>query len=571
MNHKELDAHVHVAIDLTSPRNQEFKVTIKFKPKSKLVRFILPVWTPGSYKIRDHAQYLFDLNIAQDNKCIEPKRVEASAWEIEVVNLSNITIEYRIEARELTVRTCYIDPDFASISLSAAVLLIDGYRNTAYQLLVNLPSNWKAYIPLVRTKSTYYAQDYDHFVDAPLTAGEFGSEPFFVQEKKHRLVLAGKIPKKLPIEFLHHLENVCEACCQVMREEPPSGDNYLLVIQILDKAYGGLEHDNCAVIQYDWRTLAESSGYRRLLQLVGHEYFHQWNVRRLRPIEYNSYNYNKSIITDSLWFAEGITSYFDLALPMIAGITSIDEFICDLSKEITIVLSTPGSSYQTIADSSREAWIKLYNSTIVSSSTQVNYYHFGAILAFCLDIRLRKVNSSLSAFLRTIWHIYGKTGRGYSRSDIKQELSYIDNNLSEELDLWLDGKNTLPLDNSINLVGMTLEQSPLKKIYTGLVTTDKESYFLVKRVDRDSPASNAGLIVNDEIIAVNNFRIKHSNDIDNLIIPEQKSLITYSRQGLVKQSYLFADTINEKKWHLKVDSKAHESCSALRQEWLKII
>ena len=174
--------------------------------------------------------------------------------------------------------------------------------------------------------------------------------------------------------------------------------------------------------------LTNDDGYRKLLQIIGHEYFHQWNIRRLRPKEYVTYNYTKAIISEGLWFAEGVTSYFDLAIPMIAGITSPDDFLIDLSNDITSILNTPGRHIHSLSDSSKEAWVKLYNSTPASKESQINYYKFGTILSLCLDIKLRLYESSLAELLRNLYQKFNNNCKqlGIIARSVCRGLNFVD-------------------------------------------------------------------------------------------------------------------------------------------------
>ncbi len=566
-----MEQTVNILIDLTEPSNQELKITLDWKPNVKSFEFSLPIWTPGSYKVRDHVQYLYKLHLSQGEKTIETKRTATNMWNANLTTLERIKLSYTIEARNLTVRTCYLDPDFASLCLSGAILLIEDQRTSRYNISLNLPSNWRVSLPLKKDGSNFIANNYDDLVDAPLTAGDFTEEIFYTLNNLHKILKIGSPPRGWPREFLNDVKLICESACRIWNQEPPSGNEYVFNIQMLDKAYGGLEHDNSSVIQFDWRTLYDSSGYRKLLQLIGHEYFHQWNIRRLRPIEYTSYNYNKIVMSESLWFAEGVTSYYDLAIPMIAGITSENDFLFDLSRELTVVLDTPGRYFQSIADSSRESWVKFYNSSLASKATQINYYRFGTILSLCLDIRLRQHDSSLSQLLRSLWDKFGRSQKGYSREDIKQEISYINKKLSKELDVWLDVPNSLPIISTIDSIGLTLIQSCSDKVTTGLLIHLENKAFCIKRVDSNSPASRSGLVVNDEIIACDDFRLESIEDLNHIAQQKSKLKISFFRRGILKNTILIPESSKENRWELVFNKNQDEKCKELRKNWLKIV
>ena len=309
MNEIRERSSVEVIIDLTKSNEQEVKVTISWTPTLLEQNFGLPVWTPGSYKVRDHIQNLYCLEVTQNSKELSVQRVETNQWKAKLENLDLIKITYIVQARYLTVRTSYVDSEFASLCLPSVIMYITEFRNDIHKLKLKLSDHWNAYIPLAEKNRCYYANNYDDLVDAHLLSGNLDAQSFYVNDLEHKLICLGQVPGGWPKSLLKDISSICEIESKLFKEDPPSGNRYMLIIHFLDKAYGGLEHDNCAVLHFDWRTLHKENGYRKLLQLIAHEYFHQWNVKRLRPKEYKEYNYNKAVISDSLWFAEGVTSY----------------------------------------------------------------------------------------------------------------------------------------------------------------------------------------------------------------------------------------------------------------------
>ena len=373
----------------------------------------LPVWTPGSYTVRDHAQHLHSLRLSNGSTVQKVRRLSPSRWLCELTTLEPVTLSYAIESRDLTVRTGLLDPDFASLSLASVAMEIEGFRWMPHHLEVSAPSHWQVHLPLESSVKGWLAPDFDALIDTPLHAGPFAVEPFTVHGHRHELLLIGAPPFGWPESFISDIERVCQATCDLMGTPPPAGDRYQLVLQLLEKGYGGLEHDHSAVLQFNWSALASKKGYRQLLQLVGHEYLHQWNVRRLRPVELRPYNYSQPVICEGLWFAEGITSYYDLFLPLWAGCTDQTMLLEDFGEELSSVLMSPGRSIQSLSMSAEEAWVKLYKATPASRDTQISYYRLGAAVAFCLDVRLRSFGSSLPVLLRHLWSFFGEQRRGF--------------------------------------------------------------------------------------------------------------------------------------------------------------
>ena len=251
-----------------------------------------------------------------------------------------LRLDYAIEARDLTVRTCHLDPDFASLSLAAVAMDVEGCRWHEHRLTARVPESWRVHVPLPVVDDAWIAEDFDALVDSPVHAGPFDVERFDVDGHGHELLLIGTPPGGWPPSLTQDIASVCRATCRLMDTPPPAGDRYQLVIQMLENGYGGLEHDHSAVLQFNWPALARPGGLRQLLQLVGHEYLHQWNVRRLRPADYRPYDYGRPVVSEGLWFAEGITSYFDLTTTLLAGFSDRTQFLQDLGDELSRVLMT---------------------------------------------------------------------------------------------------------------------------------------------------------------------------------------------------------------------------------------
>lgn len=528
-----MDRIVNVKIDLTNSINQEFSVRLRWQPTNISQIFLFPIWTPGSYKVRDHVQNLHSLKVLQEDIELQLIRLETSKWKCKLNNLEPIDITYIIEARNLTVRTSYVSNDIGSISMPSAVLLIEEAILSPHYLSVSSPSDWKISIPLIKEGEVFKANNYDELLDAPLMAGYFQQMSFNLSNKVHELIIIGEHLNKLPSTIIHDIRKICLSASRLFNNELPKSEKYIFYIHLLDKGYGGLEHDNSCVIHYSRRSLSDDNGYRRFLQLVGHEYLHQWNVRRLRPKEYISYNYTNVVITDSLWFAEGITSYYDLALPLVSGITSKYSLLDDLSKDITNAFTIEGRYIHSIADSSRESWIKLYNSTLASTNTQISYYKFGTMLAFCLDIYLRLDGYSLSDLLKIVWNNYGVNRSGYTRDDIKNELVRFNIDLPSKLDLWLDLPNSLPILDVINKIGLILKKTNEIEIYTGMIINKENSILVLKSISTNSPAYRSELIINDEIVAINNYRVKSIGDLELFLEADKDNNITYVRNGIL--------------------------------------
>ena len=562
---------MNITLDLHRVQDQSILVSLEWTPLVQRQVLQFPLWTPGSYTVRDPAQHLSGLELKSVGGVNHPlQRLAPHRWLADLPDCSPLRLTYRLDARDLTVRTAYLDSDFASLSPAAVVMEVEGFRWDQHHLSVAAPDHWQVHCPLPVSGGGWLAADFDALIDSPVHAGPFAAQSFDVQGHQHELLLIGDPPGGWPPSFLNDVERVCVATCQLMGTPPPAGDRYQLVIQMLDSGYGGLEHDHSSVLQFSWGALAKPEGYRQLLQLVGHEYLHQWNVRRLRPIEYRPYDYGRSVVSEGLWFAEGITSYFDLAIPLLAQCSDRSTLLRDLGDELSRVLMTPGRKVQSLAASAQEAWIKLYKSSVVSPDSQVSYYRLGAATAFCLDVRLRDAGSSLAALLRGLWQSHGTSGRGFDRADVTGWLQSIEPQLAQDLEHWLDTPDALPLHDCLALIGARLDPVPLRHPHHGLTLADSEGRLVVRRSAFDSPARDAGLVPGDELIAVDGRRLHDAGDLKMLLRGGKAATITYARRRRLAETQLTAAEGVER-WSLGWEPGATTKQRALREAWFRFL
>ncbi len=562
---------VRISIDLCEPARQQLKVKLEWTPRVHHQSWLMPSWTPGSYTVRDHAQHLHSLQLQQSGRAIRCKRVAPSGWTAELLNLDPVCLTYTLEARQLTVRTNHLDPDFASLCLPAVVMLIDGERWNPHHLQLCLPTDWLGHLPLPRVDDGYEAKDFDHLVDAPVHAGPFDSRPFTVCGHQHELLTIGEPPMGWPLTLQADIEAVCEAACTLMGTPPPAGDCYQLVIQLLDQGYGGLEHDHSSVLQFSWEALTKKDGYRQLLQLIGHEYFHQWNVRRLRPGAYVPYRYDKAEISDGLWFAEGITSYFDLTLSLLADKSDRQTFLEDLGKDISHVLLNPGCNIQSLADSSREAWLRLYKQTAANSVAQISYYRLGTVISFCLDVQLRQSGSALSCVVRDLWQRLGRYGKGYEPTDLIQAVAAHNMALAELLPTWLETTMAAPIHESLSALGLQAVAIHAKHPNVGLQLSKQKGRFIINKVSPNGPAEHAGLVPGDELIGAHDWRLRGLDHWQALLQGPEQIPVLYARRGRLSSTILKKSDPIVEQWEISWDPRASSSQKDLRDRWFSIV
>ena len=571
----ELRASVpHLAIRLTEPHRQLVQVRLQHQPQRSLLRFALPQWTPGSYLIRNYVRRLEGLELWQSGQPVGVRRSGVASWEAELPSLEPIELRYGAVAPELTVRTCHLTVDHGFLALAAVALAIEGERWSPHTLSLELPDGWEPFVPLPREPDgRWLAGDFDQLIDTPVEAGPHPSHNFAVAGVPHRWVeWGGDLPVEDPA-WLRDVEQVCMACCRLMGVEQPAAEHYLFVLHRSENGYGGLEHDLSTVLQFGRQALAKPDGRRKLLQLVAHEYLHQWNVRRLRPAELTPYAYEQAVVVPTLWFAEGVTSYVDQLLPHAAGITTEAEVLEDLGADLSRYLLSAGRRVQSLRASSEEAWVKLYLADAHSASSQISYYLKGAVLALVLDLRLRQQGSGLPAVLQALWRSHGAAGRGYREADLIAAFSRHDPELEQLLPQWLDAIDDPPLQEALAWVGLRLRPETAPAPWMGWLLEPQAGGLMVKRVERDAPAQQAGLTVGDELLALDGCRLRTADDAERELKrgePGQERELLWVRDGLVRRSLVVAGQPAVKSWVLEVDPEAVPETAARRAAWLQL-
>jgi len=560
------------------------EATLHHLPSSDRVVVRLPAWTPGSYLIRDYVRWLDSLTVHQAGRLLPVDRIDLAAWRFDCVPCQPLEIRYGIQATELTVRTCHADGDHAFLALAGVALRIEEERWSPHRLEVVLPPGWRSFVALPRDGEGWMARDYDQLVDSPVEAGPHPCHDFSVAGVPHRWVTWGDdLPGRDP-EWLADVEKVCLACCRLMGEEgPPSPDPYLFVLHLLERGYGGLEHDQATVLQYGRRDLDRPEGRRRLLQLVAHEYLHRWNVKLLRPAELTPIDYDRAPLVPSLWFAEGVTSYVDQLLPVAAGCATEEELLDDLGSDLSRFLLTPGRRVQSLRQSSLEAWVKLYRADAHSADSQVSYYLKGAVLALVLDLHLRRHGSALSTVLKGLWRSHGRWRRGYREEDLIAAFAGQDPELAHLLPAWLESTEDPDLDGHLAEVGLKLVPDPSPQRSMGWqVEAEPHGTLRLRRVSRGGPAQEGGLAVADELIAIDGQRVRQLDDLAWLLddgrLESEERLhgasrplpVLFCRDGRVRTAMVRPGAPEPERWRLRIEPSAPADAAARRARWLSL-
>lgn len=500
---------MHYWLRLSDPTTHLIDIELRLPASQEPYRLALPVWTPGSYLVREYARHLQELSVADaHDQPVAWERLDKATWYI-AANPEPIRVHYRLYGYELSVRTNHVDTSHAYITPAAACLYWQGHTSEPHYLSLVLPEGWQIATALKPTSTalttlpTYCAQDYDELVDCPLELGHHSRHDFTVLDKAHSFVVWGEGNHDLG-RIIADSRRIIETEAKIFGGLPY--EHYLFILHTLSEGGGGLEHMNSTTLAYPRFDFRDPERYTRFLSLVAHEFFHLWNVKRLRPRALLPYDYSRESYFSSLWFCEGVTSYYDTLILRRAGLIDSATYLAQLAERITKLQQVPGRLVQSLADSSVETWIKLYRPHENSQNSQVSYYLKGEVVAALLDLEIRSRSggqNSLDTVLQKLW--YGYQDTGYSETELWQLCEAAATaDLSDFYERNIAGTAELDYNASLNRVGLQLVPVAATTPYFG-VRWSKGSN--LSAVDMGSPAQQAGIWAQDEIVAINGIRV----------------------------------------------------------------
>ena len=539
---KKIPTALHYRIEAVDVHAHLYDVTLTIAQPAALQRVSLPVWIVGSYMVREFSKQLMGISALQGKRNIAVSQLDKNSWQIDCDTSQPITLHYQVHAHDNSVRTAWLDTQRGFFNATSLCLQVDGQHSATHILDVQPPkhaSDWKVATGLTPVKvdrkgfGAYSAPNYDVLADTPVEMGAFWSGHFKAMGVEHQFVVAGAPPTLDGERLLKDAQTICETICSFWHGNKRSKipfERYVFMLNAVGEGYGGLEHHNSTALicqRSDLPRLSSdtvtkpSDGYTTLLGLISHEYFHTWNVKRLRPAEFTHYNYAEENYTELLWFFEGFTSYFDDKLLRRSGLIDDAQYLRLLNKTINQVLQTPGRKVHTVAQSSFEAWTKYYLQDANSPNLTVSYYTKGALVALCLDLSLRQHgvrnhSVTLDDVMRGLWKRC-KAGP-MQEADLLEVLKELTGrSWRSELSAWVHSTRELPLEKVLTAHGVTIHHDPAQLAQTLGLRVLEERGVLIKQVLNDSPAHAAGFAPADEWLGVefNNsvWRIQKLDDV----------------------------------------------------------
>ncbi|QHE89016.1 M61 family metallopeptidase [Hydrogenophaga sp. BPS33] len=513
-------------VAVSSAQAHLFAVTLQIDAPAKNQRLGLPVWIPGSYLVREFSQHLQGLSAWQNGEPVALRQLDKHRWQAQAEAGQPLELSYEVYAFDASVRTAFLDTERGFFNATSLCLQVLGQEDQPHGLEIVAGAStrgWALATGLTPSDTDaqgfghYLAQNYDELADCPVEMGRFWSASFTAGGVEHRFVVAGAGAWLDGERLIEDTRKICETQIAFWHgTQPPPFSRYVFMLWATADGYGGLEHRNSTALICQRADLPRPSapgekpaalkatdGYTTLLGLISHEYFHTWNVKRLRPAEFARYDYGGENYTELLWFFEGFTSYYDDLMLRRAGLIDDATYLKLVAKTINQVQQTPGRLVQTVAQASFDAWVKYYRMNENTPNATVSYYTKGSLVALCLDLTLRaEGHSSLDAVMRELWQ---RTDGGPMReADLLRALKRLGRRSYEgEIAAWVHSTDELPLSTLLLGQGVkpSHEKAPLAQ-QLGLRVSEAGGALVLKTVLRGGAAEAAGMAANDEWLGV---------------------------------------------------------------------
>ena len=544
------------------------------------VELMMAVWTPGSYLIREYARHVEGVTArAPDGARLPVEKSRKNRWRAATGGADAIVVSYQVYGREMSVRTNWVEADFAMLNGAPTFLTLaddDGPR--PHDVFLELPPAWSGTATGLSphpggVPHAWRARDFDTLVDSPIVAGNPAVYPFTVAGVPHQLVNVGESGTWDGPRSAEDTERITRELHRMWGLMPYERYRFL---NLITEAGGGLEHRNSTLLMTSRWTTSSRPRYLRWLGLVSHELFHAWNGKRLRPVELGPFDYEAEVHTESLWVVEGLTSYYaDLAVHR-AGLSTEAEYLEALSRRIRGLQTTPGRAVQSVTLASWDAWIKFYRDDENSPNSSVSYYTKGAVVGFLLDVRIRAATGgarSLDDVLRRAYARYSGD-RGFTPNEFRAAAEAV---AGAPLSGWfahaLDSTGELEYAEALDWLGLTFDDDDDDGDddgWIGAVVRTVDGRLVVARVPRETPAHAAGFNVDDEILAIGGHRVLPSEWNGRIAEagPGARLDVLVARRGALRRIAVETAAPPARRWELRPVDDPTPAQTRNRAAWL---
>ena len=541
----------------------------------------MPNWIPGSYLIRDFAKNIVTLSARCGDTILSVSQQDKSNWRLEAC-AGPLVIEYKVYAWDLSVRGAHLDQTHGYYNGTSVFLEVVGQSQAPCEVLIEKPpaaccSGWKLATTLAAKKvgafefGLYQANNYDDLVDHPVEMGEFTQIRLEACGVPHDVILSGRF-RCDEDRLKKDLTKICEHHIRFFGEPAPM-NYYQFLVTVVGQGSGGLEHRSSTSLICGRDSLPQpgqtevSDAYRDFLGLCSHEYFHTWNIKRIKPAAYQPYDLQQEVYTDLLWAFEGITSYYDDLALLRSGLIDETSYLELLAQTVTRVQRGKGSSRQSAAASSFNTWTKFYKQDENAQNAIVSYYAKGCLIALCIDLKMRQLSQSqqsLDDVMRQLWQSWKETGAGIESNTIQDLVcSILGSDLEEFMQKLIYSSEELQIPELLASVGITMNfrsavdqkdkggkiiEGPLSEVDFGAFVEEKNGGLKILRVGEDGPAQAAGLSAHDVIIAVNELKLSLSQlekQLSLAAVGDQWKIHAFRRDELMEFEMTLAAARND--------------------------
>ncbi len=563
-------------IKMPEPQTHYFEITTtvdlsNVSYKKLFVDFKMAAWTPGSYLIREFAKNLEAVKAEANGKPISISKINKNTWRVALsAATKKIQVSYRVYAFELSVRTSFLDDSHGYINPASVLLYVNDFANLPQDINIEPYKNFKVVSTALKGtgKFTYQAKNLDELIDSPIEIGNHKVWDFKVNGIPHQIAFYGTT-KVDSVKFLADVTKVCEEAQKVVGEHPC--DHYLFIMHNIGRGTGGLEHLYSTTCSVSRSAYESERGYQGVLSLLAHEYFHLWNVKRIRPKSLGPFDYENENYTHNLWLSEGMTSYYSGVILQRMGKISNQDYANRIAAEISSVENTPGSHLESAAEASWDAWIKYYRPNENSRNQTVSYYDKGSLLGYVLNAWIIKSTQGQKCMDDVFKHLYQayykKLNRGFTDAELEDAFSKVAGTSAKPLfESYVYGVQTPDYQNLFNEFGFTWSNTNEGKSipYVGFTAVAGK----IVSVYRGASAYVYGLNVGDEIVSANKANFE---GLDKLLADKKVGdtiLFSVKRDGLertfvvpVQQSPMLAFSLTDQK-------TLNENQKKLRLKWL---
>lgn len=478
------------------------------------VELYMATWTPGSYLIREYERHVEAVTATAGSRALTVAKSAKNRWKIATGGAPSVTLRYKVYSREMTVRNNWVEAAFAMLNGAPTFVTLVERAARPHEVKIELPAAWKqvetALEPVSGSPNTFRADSFDTLVDSPIIIGNPITREFTVDGKRHVVVFEGDTAAIDADRVSADVQKIVAAAKNVMGSLPYPHYHFMTMVT---EAGGALEHKNSYLGMTNRFATRTRNAYLGFIGTLAHEYFHNWNVKRLRPVELGPFDYENENYVKTLWVAEGFTDYYADILNKRAGIETRDEYLNALSNQIEQVQMVPGRLVTPVNMASYDTWIKQYRPDENTANTTINYYPKGAVIAFLLDAKIRRAtNGTRSLDTGMQWAMQRYSGeKGYTPEQFYAVMSEA---AGTDLKGWFakaaESTDELDYTEALDYYGLRFRPVDARnaRAFLGGGTRNDSGRLVITSVRRDTPAIAAGLNVDDEIIAIDDVRVR---------------------------------------------------------------